>query len=42
MLGQVTATAAATTLNSANYQFLGDIAVTNGAAVAAEAAQYVL
>jgi hypothetical protein len=31
-----------TTLSSTNYAFLGDIAVSNGAVVAAEAAQYVL
>ena len=45
MLGQATTTAAAgsldTTLNSTNYAFLGDIATTNGGAVAAEAAQFV-
>jgi hypothetical protein len=46
MLGQSTATAAAgsldTVLNSTNYGFLGDIATSNGGAVASEAAQYVL
>jgi hypothetical protein len=46
MLGQATGVAGAgtldTLLNSTNYGFLGDIAVTNGGAVAAEAAQYVL
>jgi hypothetical protein len=46
MLGQQTATAAAgsldTVLNSTNYGFLGDMATSNGGAVAAEAAQYVL
>ena len=46
MLGQATAAAGAgaldSTLNSTNYQFLGDIATINGAAVTAEAAQYVL
>jgi hypothetical protein len=46
MLGASTAAAAAgsldTTLNSTNYQFLGDIATSNGAVVAAETAQYVL
>jgi hypothetical protein len=46
MLGQATGVAGAgtldTLLNSTNYGFLGDIGVTNGGAVAAEAAQYVL
>ena len=46
MLGQATAAAGAgsldTILNSTNYGFLGDIAVSNGGAVASEAAQYVL
>ena len=46
MLGAATGTAAAgsldSTLSSTNYQFLGDIATTNGGAVSAEAAQYVL
>jgi len=46
MLGQATAAAGTGTLdsilNSTNYGFLGDIAVSNGGAVAAEAAQYVL
>ena len=46
MLGQATTTAAAgsldSTLNSTNYGFLGDIATTNGGAVAAEAAQFVI
>ena len=46
MLGQATTTAAAgslnTTLNRTNYAFLGYIATTNGGAVAAEAAQFVI
>jgi len=46
MLGQATAAAAAGTLdsilNSTNYGFLGDIATSNGGAVSAEAAQFVL
>jgi hypothetical protein len=46
MLGAATGTAAAgtldSTLSSTNYQFLGDIAVSNGAVVSSEAAQYVL
>ena len=48
MMGHIEATAAAeagsldSTLNSTNYGFLGDIATTNGGAVAAEAAQFVL
>jgi hypothetical protein len=46
MLGQATAAAAAgslgSILNSTNYGFLGDIATVNGAAVASEAAQFVL
>jgi hypothetical protein len=46
MLGAAPIAAAAgtldTTLSSTNYQFLGDIATSNGAVVAAEAAQYVL
>jgi hypothetical protein len=46
MLGAAPVAAAAgtldTTLSSTNYQFLGDIATSNGAVVAAESAQYVL
>ncbi len=46
MLGQSSGTAAAgslvSVLNSTNYGFLGDIATSNGGAVAAEAAPYVL
>ena len=46
MLGQATTTAAAgsldTTLNSTNYAFLGELETTNGGAVAAEAAQFVI
>ena len=46
MLGQATTTAAAgsldSTLNSTSYAFLWDIATTNGGAVAAEAAQFVI
>ena len=46
MLGQATASAGTgsldSILNSTNYGFLGDIATSNGGAVASEAAQYVL
>ena len=46
MLGQDTTTAAAgsldATLNSTNYAFLGELEATNGGAVAAEAAQFVI
>ena len=46
MLGQATTTTSAgsldSTLNSTNYAFLGELETTNGGAVAAEAAQFVI